>query len=95
MAGAPNRETGEPDPVGTINAQIPVDWTAAPKYQWRHGTDAYAAPHIRQFGLQPSKEEAGMKEGDAPRLYTSKSENTSLYYARPREFPFDTRSDCR
>eukprot|EP00973_Karenia_brevis_P067819 9435074-Karenia_brevis.AAC.1 len=28
-----------------------------------------------------------------PRLYTSKSENTSLYYARPREYPFDTRSD--
>eukprot|EP00973_Karenia_brevis_P049026 6799683-Karenia_brevis.AAC.1 len=46
------------------------------------------------FGLQPSTEGAGMKEGDTPRSYTSKSENTSLYYARPREFPFDTRSDC-
>eukprot|EP00973_Karenia_brevis_P064907 9014802-Karenia_brevis.AAC.1 len=46
MARPPNRETGEPDPVGTITAQIPVDWAAAPRYQWRHGTDAYAAPHI-------------------------------------------------
>eukprot|EP00973_Karenia_brevis_P060942 8474228-Karenia_brevis.AAC.1 len=27
-----------------------------------------------------------MKKGDTPRLYTSNSENTSLYYARPREF---------
>eukprot|EP00973_Karenia_brevis_P017497 2400957-Karenia_brevis.AAC.1 len=66
MAGPPNRETGEPYFVGTITAQIPVDWTAAPKYQWRHGTDANAAPHIRQFGLQLSKEGAGMKDGDAP-----------------------------
>eukprot|EP00973_Karenia_brevis_P047901 6648492-Karenia_brevis.AAC.1 len=58
LAGPPNPMTGEPDVVGTITAQIPVDWTTAPKYQWRHGTDAYAAPHIRQFGLQPSIEGA-------------------------------------
>eukprot|EP00973_Karenia_brevis_P012426 1687853-Karenia_brevis.AAC.1 len=51
-------------------------------------------PHIRQFGLQPSTEGAGMKEGDTPHLYTSTSENTSWYFARPCEFPFDTRSDC-
>eukprot|EP00973_Karenia_brevis_P095755 12428989-Karenia_brevis.AAC.1 len=66
MAGPPIRETGEPDLVGTSTAQIPVDWTTAPKYQWRHGADAYAAPHIRQFGLQPSTQGAGMKEGDTP-----------------------------
>eukprot|EP00973_Karenia_brevis_P002433 328379-Karenia_brevis.AAC.1 len=29
-----------------------------------------------------------------PRLYTTKSENTALYYARHREFPCDTRCDC-
>eukprot|EP00973_Karenia_brevis_P030456 4199331-Karenia_brevis.AAC.1 len=66
MAAPPNRETGEPDLVGTITAQIPVEWTTAPKYQWQRGTDAYAAPHIRQCGLAPSTKGAGMKEGDAP-----------------------------
>eukprot|EP00973_Karenia_brevis_P029238 4032201-Karenia_brevis.AAC.1 len=66
MAGPPKLVSGEPDLVGTIAAQIPVDWTTAPKYQWRHGTDAYAAPRIRQLGLQLSAEGAGMKEGDTP-----------------------------
>eukprot|EP00973_Karenia_brevis_P095698 12428675-Karenia_brevis.AAC.1 len=66
MAAPPNRETGEPDLVGTITAEIPVEWTAAPKYQWRHGTDAYAAPHICQFRLAPSAKGAGMEDGDTP-----------------------------
>eukprot|EP00973_Karenia_brevis_P005051 695205-Karenia_brevis.AAC.1 len=92
MVGSPNLVTGEPDFLGTITAQTPVAWTTAPKYQWRHGADAYAAPHIRQFVLQPSIQGAGMKEGDALRLYTSKSKKTSLYYAWPREFPYMRRN---
>eukprot|EP00973_Karenia_brevis_P024874 3427790-Karenia_brevis.AAC.1 len=59
---APDKGTGEPDHVGTITAQIPIEWTSALRFQWRHGTDAYAAPHIRQSGLAPSVQRAGMNE---------------------------------
>eukprot|EP00973_Karenia_brevis_P072873 10120349-Karenia_brevis.AAC.1 len=50
---APDKDSGEQDHVGTIISQIPSERTTAPQFQWRHGTDAYAAPHIHQFGLVP------------------------------------------
>eukprot|EP00973_Karenia_brevis_P039461 5447963-Karenia_brevis.AAC.1 len=59
---APDKVTGELDHVGTITVQIPIEWATAPRFQWRHGTDAHAAPHIGQFGLTPSTTGAGMDE---------------------------------
>eukprot|EP00973_Karenia_brevis_P074841 10401172-Karenia_brevis.AAC.1 len=50
---APDKESGEPDHVGSIMTQIPAEWITSLRSQWRHGTDAYAVPHIRQFGLEP------------------------------------------
>eukprot|EP00973_Karenia_brevis_P004790 658719-Karenia_brevis.AAC.1 len=91
---APDKDTGEPDHVGTITAQRPSEWTTAQRFQWLHGTDAHATPHIRPSGLAPSVRGAGMNEGDTPRLYTTVSENTALYYARNLKFPFETRCDC-
>eukprot|EP00973_Karenia_brevis_P051840 7201420-Karenia_brevis.AAC.1 len=35
-----------------------------------------------------------MRDGETPRLYTTESQHTALYYARHREFPCDTRCDC-
>eukprot|EP00973_Karenia_brevis_P058543 8153806-Karenia_brevis.AAC.1 len=35
-----------------------------------------------------------MAVGDTPRLYTTKSEYTALYYSKAREFPFQTQEQC-
>eukprot|EP00973_Karenia_brevis_P060072 8358655-Karenia_brevis.AAC.1 len=59
---APGKDSGEPGHVGTIIAQILREWTTAPRFQWRHGTDEYAAPHICQFGLAPRVGGAGMND---------------------------------
>eukprot|EP00973_Karenia_brevis_P027021 3728549-Karenia_brevis.AAC.1 len=44
--------------VGTIIRPIPEEWVHNKRNQWRHGTDPYAVPVIRQLGLCPSTEGA-------------------------------------
>eukprot|EP00973_Karenia_brevis_P068823 9568166-Karenia_brevis.AAC.1 len=82
--------------VGTIANQLPESWTTHVRYQWRHGTDAYALPFVRKDGLAPSTHGAGMVlgQGQTPWLYTIQSKNTALYCTRPRTLPLETFQDC-
>eukprot|EP00973_Karenia_brevis_P003921 540914-Karenia_brevis.AAC.1 len=57
-----NQDGSRLDPIteaiGTIIRPVPEEWVYDERNQWRHGTDPYALPFIRQMGLCPSTEGA-------------------------------------